>query len=75
MLLLFEDPAARDIIMNKRVIEMLTNVCFSALNHAEGLMSVKQSIKSKTSKVISSENKAVKCWIVLQTDPRHLMCK
>ena len=38
---------------------MLTNTCFSALNHAEGLMSVKQSIKSKTSQAMTSENMAV----------------
>ena len=44
---------------NKREIEILTNACFSALNHTEGLMSVKQSIKSKTAQAITSENKAV----------------
>ena len=57
-LLVFEDPKARD-SMTKGTIEMLTNACFSALNHAKKLMSVEQSIKSKTSKVITSENKAV----------------
>ena len=44
---------------NKRDVEMLTNACFSALNHAEGLMSSEQSIKSKTSKINTLENKAV----------------
>ena len=39
-------------------IETLTNA-FSALNHEEGLILVKQSIKSKTPNVIVSENKAV----------------
>ena len=41
------------------LIEILTNGCFSALNHAEGLMSVEQSIKPKLSHAITSENKAV----------------
>ena len=58
-LLVFEDPEARDRIRNKRESEILTNACFLALNHAEGLMSVKQSIKSKTSQEITSEYKAV----------------
>ena len=44
---------------NKRDIEILINASFSALNHAEGLMSVKQSINSKTSQAITAENKAV----------------
>ena len=44
---------------NKRDIEMLTNASFLALNHAEGLMGLEQSIKSKTSQVTSSETKAV----------------
>ena len=39
---------------------MLINACSPALNHEEGLMSVEQSIKSKTSQVISSENKVDK---------------
>ena len=38
---------------------MLINAFFSELNHAEGLMNVEQSIKSKTLKVITSENKTV----------------
>ena len=57
--LVFEDPDARCRMKNKRDIEMLTNACFSALNHAEVLMSVEQSIISKTSQIIFSENKAV----------------
>ena len=44
---------------NKREIEILTNACFLALNHIEGLMSVKQSIKSKMAQTITSKNKAV----------------
>ena len=59
MLLVFEDHEARNRMRNKSDIEMLTNACFLALNHAEGLISVEQSIKSKTSQVISSGNKAV----------------
>ena len=57
--LVFENPEARDGMRNKRDIEMLTNACFSTLNHAEELMSVEQSIKSKTSQAITAENKAV----------------
>ena len=57
-LLVFEDPEATDRMRNKREIEILKNV-FSALNHVKGLMSVEQSIKSKTSQAITSENKAV----------------
>ena len=49
-LLVFEDPEARDGIRNKRDIEMLTNVCFSILDHAEGSMSVEQSIELKKCK-------------------------
>ena len=44
---------------NKREIEILTNSCFLALNHTEGLMSVEQSLKSKLAQAITSENKAV----------------
>ena len=44
---------------NEREIEILTDACFSALSYEEGLISVEQSIKSKASQVISSENKAV----------------
>ena len=58
-LLVFEDSEARDRMRNNRDIEILTNTCFSELNHAKGLMSVDQSIKSKTSQEITSENKAV----------------
>ena len=58
-LLVFEEPKARGRMKNKRHIEMLTNAYFAAFNHAEGLVRVEQSIKSKTSKVISSKNKAV----------------
>ena len=44
---------------NKREIEMLTNDCFLAHNHTEGLKSVEQSIKSKMAQAINFENKAV----------------
>ena len=44
---------------NIREIETLTDACFLALNHTEGLMSVEQSIKSKMGQAITSENKAV----------------
>ena len=45
--LVFEDPDSKYRMRNKREIEILTNPYFSALNHAEGLMSVEQSIKIK----------------------------
>ena len=70
-LLGFEDPEARDRMRNKREIEILTNACFSAIDHAEGLMSVEQSIKSKSSKVISSQKKA----IIMLHHPLNLTCK
>ena len=54
-LLVFEDPEARNRMRNKRDIEILMNACFSALNDAKGLMSVEQSIKSKTSQGITSD--------------------
>ena len=54
-----ENPDARDRMMNMRTIEILTNDCFSALYHAERLMIVEQSIKSKASQTITSENEAV----------------
>ena len=38
---------------------MLTNACFLALNHTDGLVSVEESTNSKSLKVITSENKAV----------------
>ena len=38
---------------------MLTNARFSALDQVEGLTSIEQSIKSKTTQAITSENKAV----------------
>ena len=38
---------------------MLINACFSALNYTEGLMSVEQSIKSKTLKLITFENNVI----------------
>ena len=44
---------------NKKEIKILTNACFSALNHAERLMSVEESIKSKTSQANTCENKVV----------------
>ena len=59
MLLVFGDPKARDRMRNIRVIEILTNECFSALNHAEGLMSIEQSIKSRTLQAITSEHNEV----------------
>ena len=49
MLLVFEDPETSNRMRNKREIEILTNACFSALNHAKGSISVEQCIKSKTS--------------------------
>ena len=58
-LLVFEDPEVRDRMRKKREIEILTNACFLALNYTEGLMSVEQSIKSKTAQAITSENKVV----------------
>ena len=58
-LLVFEDTDARDRMRNKSEIEILTNAYFLALNCTEGLMSVKQSIKSKTLQAIISESKAV----------------
>ena len=44
---------------NKREIEILTNVWFLALNNAERLMSIEESIKSKTSQANTSENRVV----------------
>ena len=55
--LVFEGPEARDRIRNKRDIEIMTNACFSALNHAEGLMKVEQRIELKTSQVVSTESR------------------
>ena len=48
-LLVFEDPDAKDRMRNKRENDILTNACFSALNHAEVLKSVEESIESKAS--------------------------
>ena len=64
MLLVFDDHERSYRVMNKRHVEMLTNACFSELNHEEGLMSIKQRIKSKISnqkhqKKFFSENKVV----------------
>ena len=67
MHMVFEDPESKDRMRNKREIEIFTNACFSALNHTEVLTSVEQSIKSKTSQAITSENKA----IVMLHDPGH----
>ena len=47
-LLVFKDPEARNRIENKRDTKILTNACFSALNHAKGLMGVEQRIKSES---------------------------
>ena len=58
-LLVFEDPEVRDRMTNKRKIEILTNACFFALSHTEELVSVEQSIKSKTAQAMTSENKTV----------------
>ena len=59
LLLVFDDPDARDRKRTKRDFEIFTNAYFLSLNHVEGLMSVEQSIKSKTSQAIISENNAV----------------
>ena len=66
-LMVFEDPEVRDRMRNKGEIEMLTNACFLAINHTEGLMNVEQSIKSKMAQAITSENKAV----VILDHPRN----
>ena len=58
-LLVVEDPEAKDKMTNNRKIYILMNLCSSALNHKEWLMSVEQSIKFKISQAIISENKAV----------------
>ena len=58
-LLVFEDPEVRDRMTNKRKIEILTNACFFAFSHTEELVSVEQSIKSKTAQAMTSENKTV----------------
>ena len=58
-LLVFEDPDARDRMRNKKKIEILTNACFLALIHMEGLMSVEQNIKLKRAQANTSENKAI----------------
>ena len=57
--MVFEDAEVRDRMKKKRDTKVLTNACFSALNHTEGLMSAENSIKSKTSQPITSENNAV----------------
>ena len=43
---------------NNRESVILTNACFSSLNHTEGLMSLEQSIISKKAQAITFENKA-----------------
>ena len=70
-LLVFENSETKDRMRNKREMVILTHACFSALNPEKRLMSVKQSIKSYTSQVISPKNKVV----VLETEPMHLTCK
>ena len=57
-LLVFEEPKERDRMRNKREIKILTNACYLALNHTEGLISVEKCIKSKTAQAITTENKA-----------------
>ena len=54
----FEDLKANNRLRIKRDIEIWTNACFLGLNHAERLTSIEQSMKSKASKLIFSQNKA-----------------
>ena len=55
-LLIFEDSKLKVRLRNKREIEILRNALLAL--YAERLMSVEQSIMSKSSQAITSENKA-----------------
>ena len=61
-LLFFEDTEVRGRMRKKRYVQMLTNICFSALNYAVEVMAIEQIIKSKMSIGISSENQAFLMW-------------